>query len=33
VDFLLKLRNERKISEEVFQKVARLNAVKLLGLT
>jgi hypothetical protein len=32
VDFLLKLRNEKKISEEVFQKVARLNAVKLLGL-
>ena len=32
VDFLLKLRNERKITETVFQKVSRENAVKLLGL-
>jgi len=32
VDFLLKLRQEGKITEEVFQKVARLNARKLLGL-
>ncbi len=32
VDFLLKLRGEKKISEEVFQKVARLNAIRLLGL-
>lgn len=32
VDFLLGLRGEEKISEAVFQKVARENAVKLLGL-
>ncbi len=32
VDFLLELRNSRKISEAVFQKVARENAIKLLGL-
>ena len=32
VDFLLKLRNEKKISEEVFQKVARENAIRILEL-
>jgi len=32
VDFLLGLRNSGKISEAVFQKVARGNAIKLLGL-
>lgn len=32
VDFLLKLRDEKKISEEVFQKIARLNAIKILHL-
>ncbi|MDD5686639.1 MAG: amidohydrolase family protein [Elusimicrobia bacterium] len=32
VDFLLKLRSEKKISETVFQKVAKENAKKLLGL-
>ncbi len=32
VDFLLKLKNEGKITEQVFRKVARENAVKLLGL-
>ena len=33
VGFLLKLRSEKKISEEVFQKVARENAVRMLDLT
>jgi len=32
VDFLLDLRKSGKISEEVFWKIARRNAVKLLGL-
>jgi len=32
VDLLLKLRNEGRISETVFQKVARENAVRILGL-
>ncbi|MCX6993439.1 MAG: amidohydrolase family protein [Kiritimatiellaeota bacterium] len=32
VDFLLDLRKRKKISEAVFQKVARENAVRLLGL-
>jgi uncharacterized protein len=32
VDFLLKLRTEKKISETVFQKIARENAIRLLGL-
>ena len=32
VDFLLELREEGRISEAVFQKVARENAIKLLGL-
>ena len=32
VYFLLKLRDEKKISEEIFQKVARENILKLLGL-
>ena len=32
VDFLLKLRDEGKIGEEVFNKVARENAIRLLGL-
>ncbi len=32
VDFILKLRNGKKITENVFQKIARENAVKLLGL-
>ncbi|MEW6357248.1 MAG: amidohydrolase family protein [Planctomycetota bacterium] len=32
VDFLLGLRDEKKISEETFQRVARENAIKLLGL-
>ncbi len=32
VNFLLKLRDEGKITEEVFRKVARENAVKLLGI-
>ncbi|MCM8757349.1 MAG: amidohydrolase family protein [Candidatus Omnitrophica bacterium] len=32
VDFLLKLREEKKIDEQVFQKVARLNALRLLNL-
>ncbi len=32
VDFLLKMRTEKRISEEVFQKVARENAKRLLGL-
>jgi len=32
VDLLLKLRKEKRISEEVFLKVTRENAVKLLGL-
>ena len=32
VDFLLKLRSEKKISEEVFQKVARENIIRLLDL-
>jgi len=32
VDFLLTLRQEKKISEEVFRKVSRDNAVKLLNL-
>ena len=30
--FLLKLRNEKKLSETCFQKIARENAIKLLGL-
>lgn len=33
VDFLLDLRDSRRIGETVFQKVARGNAVRLLGLT
>ena len=32
VDLLLKFREEKRISEEIFQKVARENAVRLLGL-
>ncbi|MDD5676534.1 MAG: amidohydrolase family protein [Kiritimatiellae bacterium] len=32
VDFLLRLRDEKKITESVFRKVARENAVRLLGL-
>jgi len=32
VDFLLMMRDENRISEQVFQKVARENAAKLLGL-
>ena len=32
VDFLLKLRKENKITETVFQKVARENAIRVLGL-
>ena len=32
VDFLLKLRKEEKISETVFQKVARGNIIRLLEL-
>jgi len=32
IDFLLELRDLKKISEEVFQKVARENAVRILGL-
>lgn len=32
VEFLLKLRDEKKISEEVFQKVARENAIRILNL-
>lgn len=32
VDFMLKLRNEKKISEEVFQKVARENIIRILDL-
>ncbi len=32
VDFLINLRDEGKITEEVFRKVARENAVRLLGL-
>ncbi len=32
VDLLLKFRDEKRISEEIFQKVARENAVRLLGL-
>ena len=32
VDLLLKLRDEGKITQEVFQKVARENAIRLLGL-
>jgi len=32
VQFLLDFRRDKKISEEVFQKIARQNAVKLLGL-
>lgn len=32
IDLLLQWRDAKKISEEVFNKVARLNAVKLLGL-
>jgi uncharacterized protein len=31
-DFLLSLRNEKKISENVFRKIARENAIKLLKL-
>jgi len=30
--FLLDMRRDKKISEEVFQKIARINAIKLLGL-
>ncbi|MCX5642819.1 MAG: amidohydrolase family protein [Candidatus Omnitrophica bacterium] len=33
VDFLLKLKNEKKITEQVFGKVARGNAIKLLALS
>ena len=33
MDLLLEWRDKKKISEEVFKKVARENAVKLLGLT
>ncbi|MDD5677867.1 MAG: amidohydrolase family protein [Kiritimatiellae bacterium] len=33
IDFLLDLRKQKKISEAVFQKVARENAVRLLGLS
>ncbi|MCX6992777.1 MAG: amidohydrolase family protein [Kiritimatiellaeota bacterium] len=33
VDFLLQMRTERKISEIVFQKIARQNAIKVLGLS
>ncbi|MFA5645689.1 MAG: amidohydrolase family protein [Candidatus Ratteibacteria bacterium] len=32
VDFLLKMREEKKISEEIFQKVARENAIRVLEL-
>ena len=32
VDFLIRLRDESRIGEEVFQKVARENAIRLLGL-
>ena len=32
VDFLLELRNSKKITEEVFQKVAKGNAIKILDL-
>ncbi len=32
VDFLLELRSSNKISEEVFQKIARGNAIRMLGL-
>jgi hypothetical protein len=32
VDFLLQMRNEQKISETVFQKIARQNAIKILQL-
>jgi predicted TIM-barrel fold metal-dependent hydrolase len=32
VDFLLRLRDEKKISETVFEKVARGNAKRLFGL-
>ncbi len=32
VDLLLRLRDEKKISAEVFEKIARVNAEKLLGL-
>lgn len=32
VDLLLKFRSEKRISEEVFQKVARENAIRILGL-
>ena len=32
VDFLIKLKEEKKISEEVFNKIARENAIKLLNL-
>ena len=31
-EFLVKLKNEKKITEEAFHKIARGNAVKLLGL-
>lgn len=33
VDFLLKMRNEQKISEEIFEKIARKNAIRLLKLS
>ncbi|NLE28882.1 MAG: amidohydrolase family protein [Phycisphaerae bacterium] len=32
VDFMLRMRNEGKISETVFQKIARENAIRILGL-
>ncbi|MDY7009978.1 MAG: amidohydrolase family protein [Planctomycetota bacterium] len=32
VDLLLKFRDEKRISEEIFQKVARENTIRLLGL-
>jgi len=32
IDFLIKLKEEKKISEEVFNKIARENAIKLLNL-
>ena len=32
VDYLLKLRNEKKLSENAFHKIARLNAIRLLEL-
>ena len=32
VDYLLKLRDEKKISEDIFHKIAKANAIRLLGL-